>query len=71
MGSYRFNDEIVEVIAVLADGSLFVDPFITHEYALHDGLVAFEKARNSADSGKVLPYFDVQGYPLAFGCHEL
>ena len=32
VGSFRFNDEIDEVIAALADGSLVVDPVITHEY---------------------------------------
>ncbi len=57
LGSFRFNDEIEEVIAALADGSLFVDPVITHEYALRDGLAAFEVAKNSALSGKVLLNF--------------
>lgn len=57
LGSFRFNDEIEEVIAALADGSLFVDPVITHEYALRDGLEAFEMAKNSALSGKVLLNF--------------
>ena len=57
VGSFRFNDEIDEVIAALADGSLFVDPVITHEYALSDGLEAFEMAKNSALSGKVLLNF--------------
>ena len=59
VGSFRFNDEIDEVIAALADGSLFVDPVITHEYALSDGLAAFEKAGNSAESGKVLLNFSI------------
>lgn len=57
LGSFRFNDEIDEVIEALADGSLQVDPVITHEYALNDGLEAFETARNSALSGKVLLNF--------------
>lgn len=57
VGSFRFNDEIDEVIAALADGSLFVDPIVTHEYALSDGLEAFETAKNSAASGKVLLNF--------------
>ncbi|AIY00736.1 sorbitol dehydrogenase [Arthrobacter sp. PAMC 25486] len=57
VGSFRFNDEIDEVIAALADGSLFVDPVVTHEYALRDGLEAFEMAKNSAVSGKVLLNF--------------
>lgn len=59
VGSFRFNDEIDEVIAALADGSLFVDPVVTHEYALRDGLAAFETAKNSAVSGKVLLNFAV------------
>lgn len=57
VGSFRFNDEIDEVIAALANGSLFVDPVVTHEYALNDGLEAFEVAKNSALSGKVLLKF--------------
>ena len=54
LGSFRFNAEIDEVIAALADGTLFVDPVVTHEFPLERGLEAFEVARNSAESGKVL-----------------
>ncbi|NYD76421.1 L-idonate 5-dehydrogenase [Arthrobacter cupressi] len=54
LGSFRFNDEIDEVIAALADGSLQVDPVVTHEFTLDRGLEAFEVAKNSAQSGKVL-----------------
>ena len=54
VGSFRFNDEIDEVLAALADGSLAVDPVVTHTFALDQGLEAFEVARNSAASGKVL-----------------
>lgn len=54
LGSFRFNNEIDEVIAALADGSLYVDPVVTHEYTLDRGLEAFEVAKNSAESGKVL-----------------
>lgn len=57
LGSFRFNNEIDDVIAALADGSLFVDPVITHEFDLAHGLEAFEVARNSARSGKVLLNF--------------
>lgn len=57
LGSFRFNAEIAEVIAALADGTLFVDPVVTHEFALNDGLEAFETAKNSAVSGKVLLNF--------------
>jgi L-iditol 2-dehydrogenase/L-idonate 5-dehydrogenase len=54
LGSFRFNDEIDEVVAALADGSLFVDPVVTHTFTLDQGLEAFEVARNAAVSGKVL-----------------
>lgn len=54
LGSFRFNDEIDDVIGALADGSLQVDPVITHEYPLARALEAFEVARKSAESGKVL-----------------
>ncbi|WP_416418058.1 L-idonate 5-dehydrogenase [Paenarthrobacter aromaticivorans] len=57
LGSFRFNNEIEDVIAALADGSLFVDPVITHEFDLAHGLEAFDVARNSAQSGKVLLNF--------------
>jgi len=57
LGSFRFNDEIDDVIAALADGSLFVDPVITHVFPLERGLEAFETAKNSAESGKVLLSF--------------
>ena len=57
VGSFRFVDEIDEVIHALADGSLFVDPVVTHEYAVTDALEAFEMARDSARSGKVLLRF--------------
>lgn len=59
IGSFRFNEEIAEVIAALADGTLFVDPVVTHEFALSDGLEAFETAKNSAASGKVLLNFSL------------
>ncbi|NVN00486.1 L-idonate 5-dehydrogenase [Arthrobacter sp. SDTb3-6] len=54
VGSFRFNDEIDQVIAALADGSLFTDPVVTHEYPLSRGLEAFDMARDPARSGKVL-----------------
>jgi L-iditol 2-dehydrogenase/L-idonate 5-dehydrogenase len=57
MGSFRFNDEIDEVIGALADGSLQIDPVITHEFPVGQALEAFGVARNSAESGKVLLSF--------------
>ncbi|WP_457963592.1 L-idonate 5-dehydrogenase [Arthrobacter sp. D1-29] len=68
LGSFRFNDEIDDVIAALADGSLVVDPVVTHVFPLERGLEAFETARNSAESGKVLLSFapsDQQQAPQA------
>jgi L-idonate 5-dehydrogenase len=56
-GSFRFNDEIDDVITALADGSLHIDPVITHEYPVEHALEAFNVARNSAESGKVLLSF--------------
>ncbi|MCQ6272083.1 L-idonate 5-dehydrogenase [Pseudarthrobacter sp. R1] len=56
-GSFRFNDEIDDVIAALADGTLRIDPVITHEYPVDKALEAFDVARNSAESGKVLLSF--------------
>ena len=56
-GSFRFNDEIDHVIAALADGSLQIDPVITHEFPVEQALEAFGVARNSAESGKVLLSF--------------
>jgi len=57
VGSFRFNDEIDEVIAALASEALRVDPVVTHEFAASDALEAFEVARDAAHSGKVLLRF--------------
>jgi threonine dehydrogenase-like Zn-dependent dehydrogenase len=57
LGSFRFNDEIEQVIAALADGSLAADPVITHEFDVADALHAFEVARDASSSGKVLLRF--------------
>jgi L-idonate 5-dehydrogenase len=57
VGSFRFNDEIDEVITALADGSLYVDPIVTHEFPASEALQAFEVARDSSVSGKVLLSF--------------
>jgi L-idonate 5-dehydrogenase len=56
-GSFRFNDEIGDVIAALADGSLQIEPVITHQYPVEQAFEAFGIARNSAESGKVLLSF--------------
>jgi len=63
-GSFRFNNEIDDVITALADGTLNIGPVITHEYPLSQGLKAFETAKNSAASGKVLLNFQPEGEVL-------
>ena len=57
VGSFRFNDEIDDVIAALADGTLQADAVLTHEFAVEDALEAFETARDASRSGKVLLRF--------------
>ena len=57
VGSFRFNDEIDEVLEALADGTLDASAIVTHEFDVNDALGAFETARNSAESGKVLLKF--------------
>ena len=57
VGAFRFNDEIDEVIAALADGSLYTDPIVTHEFDVADALQAFAVAKDSAISSKVLLKF--------------
>ncbi len=53
-GSFRFNDEIDAVIAALADGSLVVDPIVTHTFPAAEALAAFAVAADPSVSGKVL-----------------
>lgn len=57
LGSFRFNAEMDEVLDALADGSLYVDPVVTHEYPFSRALEAFETAKDSRASGKVLISF--------------
>ncbi|MER7077738.1 L-idonate 5-dehydrogenase [Saccharopolyspora kobensis] len=57
IGSLRFNDEIDEVIAALADGSLAVDPVVTHTFPVGEALEAFTVAADPSMSGKVLLAF--------------
>jgi L-idonate 5-dehydrogenase len=57
LGSFRFNQEIDQVIAALADGSLQVDPIITHVFPAQDALTAFTTAADASVSGKVLLEF--------------
>jgi len=57
VGSFRFNDEIDEVLLALADGSLAVDAVLTHEYPVEEALEAFAVAKDASVSGKVLLRF--------------
>lgn len=57
VGSFRFADEIDEVIAALADGSLDVSAIVTHEFAAEEAPRAFEVALDASASGKVLLRF--------------
>jgi L-idonate 5-dehydrogenase len=57
VGSFRFNDEIDDVLAALADGSLYVDPVVTHEFPFTQALEAFDLAKDPTKSGKVLISF--------------
>ena len=57
VGSFRFEDEIEDVIAALHRGDLEVALVITHEFGLDDTPAAFETARDAARSSKVLLRF--------------
>lgn len=57
VGSFRFNDEIDDVLAALADGSLYVEPVVTHEFPSGQALEAFDLAKDPTKSGKVLISF--------------
>lgn len=57
LGSFRFNDEIDDVIAALADGSLLIEPVITHTFPVEEALEAFAVAGDASVSGKVLLSF--------------
>ncbi|MCI3273483.1 zinc-binding dehydrogenase [Streptomyces cylindrosporus] len=57
VGSFRFNDEIDEVIAAIADGSLAVGPVITHDFPVDEALKAFAVAADASVSSKVLLTF--------------
>ncbi|MEV2211629.1 L-idonate 5-dehydrogenase [Streptomyces sp. NPDC050997] len=57
VGSFRFNDEIDEVITAIADGSLPVGPIITHTFPVDEVLEALTVAADASVSGKVLLTF--------------
>ena len=62
VGSFRFNDELDDVLAALADGSLAADPVVTHVFPFERALEAFETAKDSRRSGKVLLSFDAAAH---------
>lgn len=57
VGSFRFNDEIDDVLGALADGSLSAAAVVTREFAAEDVHEAFELAQDPSSSGKVLLRF--------------
>lgn len=54
VGSYRFVDEIDDVLVALADGSLDVDPVVTHVVPAAQAQEAFALAGDASVSSKVL-----------------
>lgn len=61
VGSFRFNDEFDDVVSALADGSLAVDPVVSHTFPVDDALEAFTVALDASRSGKVLLDFGEPG----------
>jgi L-idonate 5-dehydrogenase len=57
VGSFRFADEIDDVLHAMADGSLQVEPVVTHVFDAEDALPAFAVAADASTSGKVLLAF--------------
>ncbi len=60
LGSFRFNDEIDEVIRALADGTLRIAPVISHVKPWHAAEDAFALAADPSVSSKVLLDFTQQ-----------
>ncbi|MDX2556411.1 L-idonate 5-dehydrogenase [Streptomyces stelliscabiei] len=54
VGSFRFDDELTDVLRALADGSLPVDPVVTSVVPAANTQAAFELAADPARSCKVL-----------------
>lgn len=57
VGSFRFAHEMDAVIAALGDGSLAVEPVLTHEFPVADALDALAVAADASRSSKVLLRF--------------
>lgn len=56
-GTFRFNDEIEEAIKMLDQNPKLANA-ITHVFTTENSVAAFEMAKNSAESGKVLIEFN-------------
>ena len=56
-GSFRFVEEMSDVLAALADGSLRTGGVVTHTFPAEEAVRAFALARDAAVSGKVLLTF--------------
>ncbi|MEI8215151.1 MAG: L-idonate 5-dehydrogenase, partial [Actinomycetota bacterium] len=52
-GTFRFNDEISDAVTMLAENE-WIKSIITHVMPLSEATAAFEIARDSEKSGKVL-----------------
>jgi L-idonate 5-dehydrogenase len=50
LGSFRFNDEIDEVIAALGDASLAIDPIITHVFPIGKAAEASRRVKRRMPS---------------------
>ena len=59
IGSFRFNDELDEVLLALADGSLNVAPILTHTFPLSEIQEALAVASDPSRSSKVLIDFQM------------
>ncbi|WP_159795234.1 zinc-binding dehydrogenase [Puerhibacterium puerhi] len=56
-GSFRFNEELDQVLEAMADGTLVVDPVVSHELPAEQALEAFAVAADPSRSSKVLLRF--------------
>lgn len=56
-GSFRFNNEIDDVLAAMGNSELNLDGIVTHTFDAEDAASAFDTARDPAKSGKVLLRF--------------
>lgn len=54
LGSFRFNDEIRQVIGALADRSLMLQGIVSHRFPIEEAEAAFQVASDSTESSKVL-----------------